>query len=109
MLRKEAGYVAMGECMQEVLFLCNVFDFLRPELGTKSVKVFKDNEGVLDLARKLLRSGRMKHTDVFHIFQDAIREGKIDVKLVPSCNQHTDVLTKLLQKQKRSRSIATAS
>ncbi|CAN0343883.1 unnamed protein product [Discosporangium mesarthrocarpum] len=64
----EAEYVAMGECVKELLFVRNALYFMQPMYGIPSVYVLEDKKGAIDLAKNPLSSGKTKHIEVGHHF-----------------------------------------
>ena len=93
----EAEYVALAECLKEVLFVRQILEFLRPDVDYGATTLFEDNEGAVQLAINPLSSTRTKHIDVrYHFIRDKVREGKVDVRHIPSEDQRADILTKPL-------------
>ena len=89
----EAEYVALGD----VLLAKSVASFLVPSLSQKTIKVFVDNGGAINLASNPLSSARTKHIDVrFHFVRELLSSGIIAVKYVPTSEQRADILTKAL-------------
>ena len=60
----EAEYVALGDGVKEVLFAKSVASFLVLSLSQKTIKVFVDNDGAINLASNPRSSARTKHIDV---------------------------------------------
>ncbi|CAN0504146.1 unnamed protein product, partial [Discosporangium mesarthrocarpum] len=78
----EAEYMAMGECVKELLFVRNVLFFMQPMYGMPSVYY---NKGAIDLAKNPLSSGRTKHIEVRHHFiRDLVDKKEIAILHVAS-------------------------
>ena len=68
-----------------------------PSLSQKTIKVFVDNDGAINLASNPLSSARTKHIDVrFHFGRELVSSGMIAVEYVPTNEQRADILTKAL-------------
>ncbi|CAB1100018.1 unnamed protein product [Ectocarpus sp. CCAP 1310/34] len=95
----EAEYIAAGEGVKEALFVRAVLSFVAPETSGSSIRVLEDNQGAIALVQNPLSSGRTKHIDVrFHFIRGLFGSGDISVKLVPTTEQHADLLTKALSR-----------
>ncbi|CAM9513798.1 unnamed protein product [Discosporangium mesarthrocarpum] len=66
----EAEYMAIGECVKELLFLNNVLSFVQPLNGVEenTMEVYEDNTGAINLAENPSNSARSKYIDVQHHF-----------------------------------------
>ena len=64
---REAAYVALVECVKEVVFVTTL-DFLRPHVDGKATVVYEDNEGAFQLATNALGLTRRKDIDVEYYF-----------------------------------------
>ena len=74
----EAGYIALSQAVEEVLFLKQVQNFMEPSIRIGAVKVFEDSEGAIKLAVNKDFSRRTKHIDVKrHLVRDACDAGKV--------------------------------
>ena len=77
----ETEYVALGEGVEEDMFMGAVSSFICPEQTRSCVRVFEDNQGVIALAESSLSSARSKHIDVwFHFVRELFRAKKIDIQ-----------------------------
>ncbi len=97
-------YIAMSQALRDVLPIM----FLIQEKKTKGLqvictksyiycKVFKDNSGVLELARLPKLRPRTKHIIVcYHHFHKHVQNGLIKIFLIGTKDQTADVLTKAL-------------
>ena len=93
----EAEYVALGDAVKELLFLRQVWRFMIPGKEMPCFPVFEDNQGALQLSKKLVSNSNSKHIDVRHHFlRELVRQGDTIVNNVPSEYQHADILTKVL-------------
>ena len=92
-----AVYVALGDAVNELLFLRQVWRFMIPGKGMPCFPVFEDNEGALQLSKNPVSNSNSKHVDVRHHFlRELVRQGDISVNHVRSEYQHADILTKVL-------------
>ena len=63
-----------------------------------------DNQGAIALAKDNKFHARTKHIDLrYHFIREAIEDGKIKVKYVPTDENVSDIFTKVLAKPKFSR------
>ena len=93
----EAGYVALGDGVKEALFVKGVILFIIPSISENCIKVFVDNDGAVSFANNPLSSARTNHIDVrFHFIRELTRSKTISVEYVPTKEQRTDILTKVL-------------
>ena len=92
-----AVYVALGDAVNELLFLRQVWRFMIPGKGMPCFPVFGDNEGALQLSKNPVSNSNSRHVDVGHHFlRELVRQGDISVNHVRSEYQHADILTKVL-------------
>ena len=67
------------------------------KINQKTIKVFVDNDGAVNLASNPLSSARTMHIDVrFHFVRELVSSGVIAVEYVPTNEQRADILTKAL-------------
>ena len=93
----EAEYVALRDAVKELLFLRQVWRFMIPGKEMPCFPVFEDNQGALQLSKKLVSNSNSKHINVRHHFlRELVRQGDTIVNHVPSEYQHADILTKVL-------------
>ena len=93
----EAGYVALGDAVKELLFLRQIWRFMLPSKVMPCFPVFEDNQGAVQLAENPTTNSNSKHVDVRHHFlRELVRQRDIKVVQVPSKFQHADILTKAL-------------
>ena len=97
----EAEYIAAGEGVKEALFVRGVLSFIAPETSEAKIRVREDNKGALRLIENPFSSARSKHIDVrFHFIRELFKSGKITADFVPTGEQHADMLTKVLGREK---------
>ena len=93
----EAEYRALGDGVKEGLFAKSVASFVAPSLVDKTIMVYVDNEGAINLATNPFSSARTKHLDVrFHFVRELVSSGTITVEHVPTAEQRADLFTKAL-------------
>ncbi|CAB1116127.1 unnamed protein product [Ectocarpus sp. CCAP 1310/34] len=87
--------------VKEALFVRGVLSFIAPETSGAKIKVLEDNKGALALIENPFSSARSKHIDVrFHFIRELFKSGKIPAEYVPTGEQHADMLTKVLGREK---------
>ena len=64
----EAGYVAFGDAVKELLFLRQVCRFMLPSKVMPCCPFFEDNQGAVQLEQNLVTNPNLKHIDVRHLF-----------------------------------------
>ena len=78
-----------------------VLVFLQPELTGMRVYVFGDNEGAKAIVNNPSSASRSKHIDVkLHFIRGLVRAGEVRVLHARTAEQHADVLTKSLWRNK---------
>ena len=95
----EAEYIASCIATKEAIWLSrlmsNVLHFQTP----KSVTLYVDNNGAVDLASNATINERTKHIDVqYHFVRQCVQDKKIELKRCDTTNQMADPLTKPLEK-----------
>ena len=97
----EAEYVAMGDGVKEALFIRGIIEFLSPGKELGSIRVFEDSEGAIALAENPKSSSNSKHIHVRHHFlRELVEKETISIEHVDSEEQHADILTKALPREK---------
>lgn len=98
----EAEYMALSAATKEVIYIRNMLieiGFAR--LVKNATTLYGDNIGSQQLVRNPVYHSRSKHIDIkVHHLRDVYKEGKIDLKYVPSNENTADILTKSLGKIK---------
>ena len=103
----EAEYIALSHSMRELIAFRNLTlelqtrSDLLPFNTTISCKIFKDNNGALELATKPKFRPRIKHIATkYHHFGDIVKGGAIEVLPFDTLEQIVDIFTKVLDQQK---------
>ena len=89
----ESEYVALGECGQDLKFVCM---FLH-ELGIGKMPgiIYEDNEGAIFLAKNQQVGMRTKHIDIkYHFIRELIGRNFLDIRYVRSEDNYADITTK---------------
>ena len=78
-----------------------VLVFLQPELTGTRVYVFGDNEGAKAITNNPSSASWSKHIDVkLYFIRGLVRTGEVRVLHVGTAEQHADILTKPLWREK---------
>lgn len=95
-----AEYVALSECVTEVLLLKNLLKDFDLKLQ-ESIKIFEDNIGAVDISHLGNFTKRSRFIEVqFHFVNENYLEGVIDILKIDSNENVADILTKSLGRQK---------
>ena len=101
----EAEYEALKEAVKEVLFEVQWFESL-PEAWykKKTVKVFEDNEGAINLTVNAVVNKRTKHFNVrWHFVRDVQQKGIVLYVHIKTADHPGDMMTKSLPFEKVSK------
>ena len=99
----EAEYAAISMSLRDVIFLMQLLEETKIELGwqtSKEVpkvhcKLFEDNSGALEMARLPKMRPRTKHLCVkMHHFREYVRKGLVSINKIPTQYQLGDIATK---------------
>ena len=94
-----AEYYAMGDCVQDVIWVMNILSELNVEMKTPIIN--EDNQACIKILEGNLDSQRLKHVDVrFRFVEEYIKVGAIKLKYCKTEEMVADILTKALGKQK---------
>ena len=94
----EAEYVAETHAVKEALWLETFINEVT-RINTKLLTVMCNNLGAISLAKNNKFHSRTKHIDLrYHFMHEAMEEGKITLKYVPSQENIADIFTKSLAK-----------
>ena len=97
----EAEYMALAASVQETMFL---FMLLGCFLKQRSVNIYVDNQGAIDLASRCITEKRSKHIDIrYHFIREKISSGFIELTHVSTHDNVADLLTKPSTKVKLQR------
>ena len=100
LLSTEAEYVAETHAAKEALWLQT---FVNEVTGivTKPLTVMCDNQGAMSLVKDNKFHSCTKHIDLcYHFVHEAVKDGKIALKYIPSSDNIADIFTKPLAKTK---------
>jgi hypothetical protein len=96
----EAEYIALSECLREVLYLRK----LMTELGfppSGPTKIYCDNEAAIAIANNPVHHQRSKHIDIrYHRIRNHISNGDVEVLPVDTADNLADAFTKPLGRVK---------
>jgi hypothetical protein len=91
----EAEYMALSDCLKEVLYHRSLLSFIFPEYVDETSVMFEDNEGCIKLAYNNASTKRLKHIDVrYHFIQEHVVDGHVELRYIPTKDQLADCLTK---------------
>lgn len=97
----ESEYMALSFTIQEVLWLKVLIREIEPNITTKPFTIFCDNLGAIHLAKNNITSQRSKHIDIRHHFiRSHIQDKTVTIEYLPTEDMISDILTKLLSKEK---------
>jgi hypothetical protein len=96
----EAEYVAQTHAAKEAIWLRSFINEIRG--GEKGpLTIMGDNQGAIALAKDNKFHSRTKHIDLrYHFIREAVEDGKIILKYVPTSDNVADIFTKALAKPK---------
>nr|XP_049701711.1 uncharacterized protein LOC110381443 isoform X2 [Helicoverpa armigera] len=94
----EAEYVSMSMAASEACWLVNLLHDFDVQ-NDSPVKLYCDNQGaILNASTDSLK--HLKHVDIrYHFVKDLIKNNKIDIQYINTCEQLADMLTKSLSKE----------
>ena len=103
----ESEYYALTQALKEAIPIMNLLQELRDqEISTDFIppkvlcKAFKDNSGALELARAPQMRPHTKHINqLYHHFQEAVREKLVSIHPINTTEQRADLFTKPLNAQ----------
>ena len=94
----EAEYVAQTHAAKEAMWLWGFVSKIQREKD-KQLTVLCNNQGVIALAKDNKYHSRTKHIDLcYHFICEAVEDGKICVKYIPTVDNVSDIFTKPLLK-----------
>jgi hypothetical protein len=94
----EAEYAAQTHAAKEAIWLRSFVSEIN-EKGEEPLTLHCDNQGAIALAKDNKFHARTKHIDqCYHFIREAVEDGKINVKYVPTDDNVSDILTKALPK-----------
>lgn len=93
----EAEYVGLSQASKEAIYLRNLLKSLTKGTCVKPVVIYNDNQSAHKIAKNKMNHNRTKHIDIkFHYIREAIVNGAVEVKYIPSQELLADMLTKSL-------------
>ena len=91
----EAEYISMTGGMQEGVFLQQLLDGLGFHDASKTVTLYVDNKGAIDLGKNPVYHQRSKHIGIkYHYIRSKILDGSFVLKYIPSKENVADIFTK---------------
>ena len=99
LLSTEAEYVAQTHTAKEAMYL---HTFVQEIRGLdKPIRINCDNQGAIALSKDNKFHARTKHIDIrYHFVREAVEDGKITLKYIPTDENPADIFTKPLAKAK---------
>jgi hypothetical protein len=90
----EAEYVALTDCVKDVIFIRNLLQTIQWKIDD-TIVVHVDNIGAIFIANNFSAEGRTKHIDTrLHFVRDLIDQSIITIKYVRSHDNVADIFTK---------------
>ena len=96
----EAEYIAQTHTAKEGIWL---WSFISEICGEKEklLTISCDNQGAIALVKDNKFHARTKHINLqYHFIHEAVEDGKIKVKYIPTDDNVSDIFTKVLPRQK---------
>jgi hypothetical protein len=98
----ESEYIALSNCVQEVVWLRGLLEFLGCKQPGPTV-IFEDNQAAMSIANNALDMKRSKAVDVrYHYTREKQSDGIIRVEEVGTAQQMADICTKVLDMVKQN-------
>ena len=96
----EAEYIAETHAAKEAIWLRTFINKVNG--GTRGpLTLMADNQGAIALAKDNKFHSRTKHMDLqYHFIHEAIKDGKVQMKCIPSVDNIMDIFMKPLAKPK---------
>jgi hypothetical protein len=90
----EAEYIALAECIKELMWLKMALFELGIEVDGKVI-VYVDNRAAKALANNQIDHERSKHIDIrYHLVKYHVAAGWLEIRSIPSKNNYSDIFTK---------------
>uniref|UniRef100_A0AAV1TTF0 Copia protein n=1 Tax=Peronospora matthiolae TaxID=2874970 RepID=A0AAV1TTF0_9STRA len=91
----EAEYMALSETTQESVWLRVFLCKLGEMTSNQAVKISKDNQGSIALAKNPEFHKRTKHIDIrYHFAREKVAEGQVVLEYCPTKDMKADIMTK---------------
>lgn len=92
----EAEYIALAECLQEVLWIRKLMDDIGEQLDFP-IPVKEDNQSCIALTKADRNEKKSKHIDTkYNFVKDLVHQGVVRLQYCPSEHMEADLLTKPL-------------
>jgi len=96
----EAKYIAQTHAAKEAMWLRNFISGVQGK-KEKGITLLCDNQGAIVLAKDNKFHSWTKHIDLcYHFIHEAVEDGKINVKYIPTSENVADIFTKPLARPK---------
>ncbi|KMQ88628.1 retrovirus-related pol polyprotein from transposon tnt 1-94 [Lasius niger] len=96
----EAEYLGLTDAVKEALHLNQFLKELGFNIRTPII-LFNDNQGAAQLSKNPVHHARSKHIDIrCHFIREAISDGTVDIKYLPTERMPADMLTKAIPSSK---------
>ena len=96
----EAEYVAQTHAAKEAMWIRSFISEIQGG-GREPLTILCDNQGAIALAKDNKYHARTKHINLrYHFICEAVEDGKISVKYIPTDENVSDIFTKALRKPK---------
>ena len=96
----EAEYIVQTHAAKEAMWLQGFVSEIQREKD-KQLTILCNNQGAIALAKDNKYHSQMKHINLcYHFIREAVEDGKICVKYIPTVDNVSDIFTKPLLKPK---------
>ena len=96
----EAEYIAQTHAAKDVLYLCTFIVEICMKISNP-ITINCNNQGAITLSKDNKFHARTKHIDIqYHFIREAVGDGKISVKYIPTDENPANIFTKPLAKAK---------
>jgi hypothetical protein len=95
----EAEYIAETHAAKEAMWLRTLISEITEQGGP--LTIMGDNQGAITLAKDNKFHSQMKHIDLrYHFIREAVEDGKVEMKYIPTGENISDIFMKALAKPK---------
>jgi hypothetical protein len=96
----KAEYIAETHAAKEAMWLRTFISKITKQ-GSGPLTIIGDNQGAITLAKDNKFHSWMKHIDLrYHFIREAVEDGKVEMKYIPTGENISDIFTKALAKPK---------
>ena len=100
LLSTESEYIVLAHATKEGLWMCTFLSEIQ-DAPRETVELSSDNQGAIALSKDNKLHQCTKHIDIhYHFICEAVEDGQIRTKYVPTDQNPTDIFTKPLSKTK---------